>query len=183
MTALSQRELSIGTWDNLLVVKPDYEDNGFIGIGEYRFKVGFYYLTSSGNTSSINWSLNEINIKIDSAPTVAPSPTKESNSSSSSGGNKTPPPQKQPNAYIYKTLVVVPKNNKESNKIAPRVRSASEYAQIKPVTNLESKKKGEILGAEDKTSLPPILFLSGIAFLLAGLSSFIIKILRDRNIL
>lgn len=187
ITALSQREVGMGSWDNFLIVKPDYSDNGFLGTGDYRFKVGFYYLTSSGNTSSINWSVNEINIKINSAPSVEPTPAKtksSASSTSSSSSNKSPTPTKQPTAGASKnSVVIIDKNNEESDKIPPRVRSASEYAQIKPVTNSESKKEIKVLGVKDKKSFAPILFLSGLVFLLAGLSSFIIKFLRERNIL
>lgn len=184
-TALSQREVNIGEWDNILVTKPDYSDNGFTGTSDYRFKIGFYYLTTSGNTSSVNWSINEINIKINSVPTVAPSPAKTSTSnSSSSSSNKSPTPSKQPTLGVSKTTVaVIDKNNEEFDKIPPRVRTASEYAEIKPVTDSEPKKEVKVLGAKDKKSYAPILFLSGIVFLLAGLSSFIIKILKERNIL
>ncbi len=186
--ALSQREIIIGAWDNNQIVKPDFSDNGFIGSGNYKFKLGFYYLTSSGNASSINWSNNDLNINIDFTPTEAPAPTSSkstSDSSTSSISSKSPTPTKQPTITPskYTNSTASRKSNEEFVKIARIQRTASEYAKIKPVTNIEAKKKGNILGAKDKRTYAPILFISGVVFLLAGLSSFIIKFLRDRSII
>lgn len=50
---------SSGNWSGSLEVQPDSEDSGFIGSGDYIFKVGRY--TSSG--SGPNWS-NELTINI-----------------------------------------------------------------------------------------------------------------------
>lgn len=197
-TALSQKEVIIDSWDNNILVKPDFNDSGFSGSGEYKFKVGFYYLTSSGNLSSVNWS-NDINIKIEAIPTETPTPSKIKNVNSSSSFslsntqaiNKTPTSMKIITPSISKTIISEKnsksvseiKNNKEFAKISVRQKSASEYAQIKPITNIENKKeKVKVLGSNNENFIP-ILFLSGLAFLLAGISFFIINELRNRNIL
>jgi len=58
-----------GNWSGNLEVKPDSDDSGFTGSGDYIFKVGRY--TSSG--SGPNWS-NELTINI-SVTSQTPSPT------------------------------------------------------------------------------------------------------------
>ena len=71
----SQRKVIIGDWDGKLTVKSDFGDSGFIGEGEYKFKVGFYYTTTGGNLSSVNWS-DFITIQINQPdPTPTPIPT------------------------------------------------------------------------------------------------------------
>jgi len=74
----NQRQASIGIWDGKLVVKSDFSDSGYKGEGEYRAKVGFYYLTSGGNVSSVNWSTNSLLMTLnepDPTPTNSPTPT------------------------------------------------------------------------------------------------------------
>jgi hypothetical protein len=75
---LSQRVIKIGDWDGTLSVKSDFDDSGFKGEGDYNFKVAYYYLTSGGNLSSVNWSSNALTITInapDPTPTPIPTPT------------------------------------------------------------------------------------------------------------
>lgn len=67
----NQREVSVGEWDGRLVARPDYADSGFIDSGDYAVKLGYYYTTSGGNMSSVNWSENELNIYI-TAPSSTP---------------------------------------------------------------------------------------------------------------
>jgi hypothetical protein len=74
-----QKKIKIGDWDGNLVVKIDFSDSGYIGEGSYRFKLGFYYLTSGGNMSSINWSSNNLDVTISepdptATPTLEPTP-------------------------------------------------------------------------------------------------------------
>lgn len=82
-TTTSQRQVKIGEWDGKLLAKSDFSDSGYQGEGEYRLKVGFYYLTSSGNPSSVNWSSNSVLLSIsepDPTETPTPSPLPETNS-------------------------------------------------------------------------------------------------------
>ncbi len=74
----TQRSIKIGEWDSAVVVKSDFDDSGFKGEGDYSFKIAFYYLTSGGNLSSINWSTNALTLNInapDPTPTPIPTPT------------------------------------------------------------------------------------------------------------
>lgn len=75
---ISQKKIKIGDWDGNLVVKTDFSDSGYSGEGSYKFKLGFYYLTSGGNISSINWSSNNLDVNIsepDPTATLTPEPT------------------------------------------------------------------------------------------------------------
>ncbi len=69
-----QRQVEIGSWDNKLVSKVDFSDTGYKGKGSYKFKLGFYYTTSGGNLSSVNWS-DSISVDLDS-PNPTDTPTK-----------------------------------------------------------------------------------------------------------
>lgn len=187
-TALSQREVNIGSWDNSVNVKPDFSDTGFNGSGEYKFKLGFYFLTSGGNASSINWSSNDVSINLGSPPTSILTPTKVKTTSSSSSSNnsiKTPTPTKQSQAPTVSNSAnaINGKNNSEFAKITRAVKAASEYAQIKPITRQEEKSTKKVLGVNDKNTLVPIIAISGIIFLLAGVSYLIIRELRERKII
>lgn len=51
---------SSGNWSGNIEVKPDADDSGFIGTGDYIFKIGRY---KDSENSSVTWS-NESNIKI-----------------------------------------------------------------------------------------------------------------------
>jgi len=75
-TTLNQRQIKMGEWDNKLIAKSDFSDSGYQGESEYNFKVGFYYITSGGNTSSVNWSNNNLSLLINEPdPTPTPTPT------------------------------------------------------------------------------------------------------------
>jgi hypothetical protein len=65
--------VQIGNWDNSLIIKSDFDDSGYVGEGDYKVKVGFYYSTSGGNLSSVNWSTNSLDVTINEPdPTVTP---------------------------------------------------------------------------------------------------------------
>lgn len=91
-TATSQKTIKIGEWDGNLISKSDFQDSGYKGEGEYMFKVGFYYLTSGGNLSSVNWSTNILSINLNE-PEYTPTNTPLTPSSSSTN---TPTPTKTP---------------------------------------------------------------------------------------
>lgn len=74
----SQLSITVGNWDNKLIVKSDFSDSGFNGEGSYKLRVGFYYTTSGGNLSSVNWSSNSLDITLnqpDPTPTLTLTPT------------------------------------------------------------------------------------------------------------
>ena len=79
VSTIDQRQVKIGEWNNILIVKSDFTDSGFKGNGDYKFKIGFYYTTTGGNLSSVNWSDNNLTVALvapSPAPNVSPAPTK-----------------------------------------------------------------------------------------------------------
>jgi hypothetical protein len=70
---INQPAVIIGNWDNILYVKNDPTDSGFIGTGEYLLKIGYYLTQSDGDLSSVNWSDNIEKVQI-IAPTPTPTP-------------------------------------------------------------------------------------------------------------
>ncbi len=78
-TAINQNKIEIGSWDKKVLIKSDFADSGYKGEGGYKLKLGFYYYTSGGNLSSVNWSSNNVNVDISEPdPTATPVPTKKS---------------------------------------------------------------------------------------------------------
>lgn len=178
-TSLFQREVMVGVWDNQLFVKPDYEDTGFAGAGDYKFKLGFYYLSSSGNVSSVNWSSNDFNVLL-FAPSPTPEEEEEEESESSttkSSSSKSPTPSKS-----LSSSTAPSKSMGTFAKIAQRVKTASEYAKIKPITKEEKEKKTEVLGAREERS-SSLIFLIGIGLVIIALAIFTRQVLKDREII
>ncbi len=54
-TTINQRQIQVGNWDGNVTIKSDFDDGDYKGEGDYKLKVGFYYLTSGGNLSTVNW--------------------------------------------------------------------------------------------------------------------------------
>ncbi len=76
VSAQSQRLIKMNEWDFNLIVKNDVQDTGYKGNGSYKLKLGYYYITSSGNLSPVNWSTNTVDISLSyPSPTVTPNPT------------------------------------------------------------------------------------------------------------
>jgi hypothetical protein len=74
VTTKNQKKVTVGTWNHELLVRPDFQDSGFIGDGEYFFKVGYYSIDTEGNPSSVKWSDTSVAIHL-TAPTPTPLPT------------------------------------------------------------------------------------------------------------
>jgi hypothetical protein len=129
-TSQNQLKEKIGEWNNILNVKSDFADSGYEGEGEYKFKVGFYYTTSGGNLSSVNWSDNDLTISIsepDPTPTTTPQPTQTPTSTPSK--TSTPIPTKTPTPIPTKT---------------PTPKSSPSKIPIETI----STESGEVLGME-----------------------------------
>lgn len=179
VSALSQKEILIGAWDNTTIIKPDYEDTGFSGNGDYKFKLGFYYLTSGGNVSSINWSSNDLSMSL-IAPSVIPEDKEEKISpvKSSSIFSKTPTVTKS----ISPTPTYSSKKTASFAKISLRPKTASEFAQIKPITRKGKENVAQVLGAKD-AKFPSFIFIGGITLLLLAGFMFGKKQLKERGVL
>ena len=104
-TTVNQKQVQIGNWDQKLVIQSDFSDSGYVGEGDYKLKVGFYYTTSGGSVSSVNWSTNSLDITINdpdptptSLPTSTPVPT--------STPKPTPTPTAKPTATKSPTFAI-----------------------------------------------------------------------------
>lgn len=74
-SAINQLSIKVSSSPAVLQVKNDPTDTGFHGEGEYKFKVGYYYLTSGGNLSSVEWSDTVLSVHLAApAPTNTPTP-------------------------------------------------------------------------------------------------------------
>jgi len=183
ITALSQREIDVGSWDKLIIVRVDFDDSGFAGIGDYKLKIGFYYINSSGNLSSVNWSENNIPISIIAVPTEPP---KADNIES--GENEIIDTQEVSRNSVNSNPTKKPTGAKRLNTITPEFdkishvpRSASEYAKIEPITvNDEIEEDSEVLGSND-TNYPRTLAVSGGLFLIIASFIFFRKELIKRR--
>jgi hypothetical protein len=74
----NQRKITMNDWDGILTVKPDFQDTGFSDNGSYLLKLGFYTVLENGDTSSVKWSTNTVNMNLEKpppTPTTAPTST------------------------------------------------------------------------------------------------------------
>jgi hypothetical protein len=162
---LSQKQVKIGEWDGSLVVKSDFSDSGYKGEGEYKFKVGFYYLTSSGNPSSINWSADLIGFSIND-----PDPTPTNTPTLTSSPTTTNTPSQTPTAKITATNTPAPtiKNNLSPSNISSKgavlgekiIRVSSVSSKITPAKKVERQEQG------GKNNIAIILISIGLIFVI-----------------
>lgn len=102
-TSTSQRSIVVDSWDSSLSVKSDFADSGYKGEGEYKVKVGFYYTTSGGNLSSVNWTSNTVTVLLnepDPTPTSTPTSTPTPTPTPQATATPTPTPTKAPTTPI-----------------------------------------------------------------------------------
>lgn len=99
----NQKSIKIGEWDGSLIAKSDFSDSGFGGEGGYKLKIGFYYTTSGGNLSSVNWSDNNLDINLNEpdptptpTPTITPTPTSVPDPTATPTKTPTPTPSRTP---------------------------------------------------------------------------------------
>lgn len=107
----NQLKVDLSSWDGNVWVKIDFADSGYKGEGDYRLKIGFYYVTSSGTVSSVNWSSNVLNVNIsepDPTPTATPIPTPTP--TSTPVRNMTPPPTPPRTPAATSTFTPAPTN-------------------------------------------------------------------------
>ncbi len=74
-STVNQRKVLTGEWDGKLIIKSDPLDSGFQESGSYKFKVGFYTISSNGEPSSVRWSDTIIDVYLERPiPTNTPLP-------------------------------------------------------------------------------------------------------------
>jgi hypothetical protein len=128
----NQRQVKIGEWNGNVIVKADFADSGYKGEGGYKLRLGFYYITSTGNiSSSVSWSTNSVDLNLSEPdPTPTDTPTKE------------PTPTKTPTPIPFKTPTPTPSTKPTVTKTITK--SATKSANLSGIPT-------SVLGANTKT--------------------------------
>lgn len=171
----NQRQVKIGEWDRNVIVKPDFADSGYKGEGGYKLRLGFYYLTSGGNLSSVNWSSNSIDLNLSEPdPTPTDTPTKE------------PTPTKTPTSTPFRTPTPTPSTKPTVTKSVTR--SATKSANLSgiptsvlgtstktPDKKPQDDKSAKVLGAaaDNRNNFRLIILAFGIILLACAILVFI----------
>jgi hypothetical protein len=177
----TQKQVKIGEWDNSISVKSDFVDSGFKGEGDYKLKVGFYYTTTGGNLSSVNWSTNVLDVHLNEPdPTPTPSPSQDPTPTPSTTTSKsTASPKSSPKPSTTPKLSPTPKN---SPAIDPQVLGTGNYQSSGSAdsTQLNSKSPDpQTQNSPSRTKIASIFVGSGLILLLisAGLLFYYKKLL------
>lgn len=151
---------SEGNWEGKIKIKPDPDDTGFDGTGEYIFKVARYTDTGSGP----NWS-NEVKIKLNAVATPKPSSIEESEEVATE--------EAEEEIDIKASLVKMPERNYE-------IKIASVAGEATKSDNITLEEKARVL--EEKKINWLLIFL-GIGTLLggAGYTFFKFKKQNEKN--
>lgn len=163
--ASSQLEVLIGTWDQFVIVKSDYFDSGFNGKSNYNFKLGYYYFTSGGNMSSVNWS-NVINVGLEE-PLISEIPSQYKISTPLISVASSP----SPTSVKYQNISKDVKSDLNSDKIIPENKIASDFATIKRENNKEKEIEPKVLGVKNKSNWNIFILIGvgGILLLIGGI--------------
>lgn len=170
----SQRQVQINNWDKNIIVKSDFADSGYRGEGDYKFRIGFYYITSGGNISPVSWSSNSVDVAIndpDPTSTPIPTPTPTSPPTSTPESAPTTIPTKKPTlSPTYQILGIATSSGVD----------ASEDGLI--LNNQEATPTGVTKVAGMHTSILPGLFfgLGGVILIGCGIL-FIYKYRKNDN--
>ena len=176
-SATGQRQVEIANWDQSVIVRSDFDDSGYEGKGEYKFKLGFYYTTSGGNLSSVNWSNSISFFSLDSpAPTSLPVVTSQTTISNSktSSSNKAPTPTKTASNLTSSSTLANTTSQTGNNfaKITQNSKISSDFARIRNISPTSEKVSGrvEVLGTKEQNfSFMTILtVILGLALILAA---------------
>lgn len=183
VTATEQKKIVIGSWDGQAQIKSDFSDTGFQSDGDYNFKLGFYYITSGGNLSSVNWS-SILPIRLEKGVTVEPTTTQISSSTITKAptvSKVTPKPTTSIAKVTQKVTEMIRSNN--SAKITENLKSASQFAKLN--INLPKEKPSpelRVLGTKEDSS-PNLGLIGGTLFLTLAILVLGRNELKKRNIL
>lgn len=192
MTAVEQRAVQIGSFDGLVTAKSDFSDSGYSGTGSYSLKLGFYYITSGGNVSSVNWSSNILSVNLDQ-PVPTPTPTEsKSNQQESvtpvvSQITKAPTPVKTSSPkttpvitkkFISPTQAIISYN---SGKISNEKQSSRSVALEIKDPSFKKSEDVKVLGAKDN-KFSALFVLGGLFLLISGASWFGLKIMKEKGL-
>lgn len=187
-TATEQRAIQIGNFDGVVIVRSDFDDSGYSGSGDYSLKLGFYYITSGGNVSSVNWSSNILSVLLEApTPTVETTQSFESPATVPAQATKAPTVAKTTSLKTptpSKNLPTATKAQKSVNsaKITQGVKISSQQAKLKVIqTPTPSSKEVKVLGAKDN-NLPAFMIIGGLFLLVAGGSFVGLKIMKEKGL-
>lgn len=173
VTAADQRQIIIGQWDGSATVRSDFSDSGYSGKGEYNLKIGFYYLTSGGNMSSVNWSSNNLTISLDqpvqtSIPTQAPVVRSITSVPTSAKISTAITPTSIVSSKSQNTPAAS-KNTPNSAKITQEFKISSSYAKLKStITKKNLPKEAKVLGRSERNYTYIFLPVGFLLILIAG---------------
>lgn len=181
-STLNQRSIQVGQWDQSMIIKSDFADSGYNGEGAFKFKVGFYYITSGGNLSSVNWSTNSLDINLsepDPTPTPSSTPAPTSTPVATSTPTKTPTPTPLPNIPTSKP------SPSSTPKILPTDvlgESTKKDLMISPTG--ESKEEENVLAAseskEPNNLFQKILIFLGVVFIASCVIVTLYKVRKEK---
>ncbi len=186
-TSTSQRSIVVDSWDGNLSVKSDFVDSGYKGEGEYKAKVGFYYMTSGGNLSSVNWTSNNVTVSLnepDPTPTSTPTSTPTPQPTATPTPTPTPKPTATPTPTPPAKQDLAPQGTPTPTPTPTPTEIAEETLEATPMVLGESVTNEESLPTvytQNHSWKPLVISLLLVATGLAILSGFYTwKIAREK---
>jgi hypothetical protein len=180
---ISQRSVVMGSWDGKLIVRSDLLDTGYKGEGDYLFKVGFYYITTGGAPSSVNWSSNSASLILNE-PANTPAPTSPPTSIPTPTTIKTPTPTLTPTQIII-PVVTTPILTTSASQGAQEILGESSVSAEEKISEIPKKTK---LNSDNLNILPFFFVIIGcvailvpITILYPNIKKIIIKEYGKRN--
>jgi hypothetical protein len=171
-STLSQKRVNISEWDQRAQVKSDFTDSGFKGEGDYLLKIGFYYVTSGGGLSSVNWS-NSITVNLNEPdPTISPTSSQISPIISHS------PPALRPLSSPA-SVRISPSLNPSKAGVQT---IATQFATMRSSPAPTQLPEIEVLAAREN-NLSFAIISAGLIFIVLGIGLFIFSYLRSKNFL
>lgn len=144
-TATSQLQITTdqnGNWSGNVEIKPDVDDSGFVGSGDYFFKVARY----DQNEDNLTWS-NEATIKINKFNISSNSPAPQL--------TPTPSPKTSPQSQNLKS---------PSSRPSPSLKTSFRIASVAGVQTATPEGKVEV---KDQKQSNPLIWI-GLIFIFAG---------------
>ena len=184
-TSTSQRSIVVDSWDGTLSVKSDFADSGYKGEGEYKVKVGFYYTTSGGNLSSVNWTSNNVTVSLNEPdPTPTPTPTSTPTPTPTPQATATPTSTPTPTKTLTPTKTPIPTQSPTPTPTPTPTEIPEETPEATPMVlgeSVEIKTSSPSSYAQNNSWKPLVISMLFVATGLAILSGFYTwKIAREK---
>jgi hypothetical protein len=170
-TTSNQKQIIPDLWDGTLISKSDFSDSGFVGEGDYLYKMGFYYMTGGGSLSSVNWSENLLTVHLKPpgpTPTETPTPTHTPTPAPTAILTSTPIPTTTPIKSTIQT-VISPKKIPTSTP-APSIPGSSDSVSESGQVAGAQAQPTPTMAAEDSAQTAPIPLIISLLFVGIGLA-------------